>query len=282
MKKTKILTAIVLAIILLLSSFTTSIAYNEIVSVTLNGELLNFDVPPQTINGRTMVPMRKIFESLGAQVYWNESNQTVTAIKDSTTIFITIGKNQLTKNGEIITLDVPAQMINDRTLVPVRAVSEAFNCKVDWNDSIKQVSISTTNTPVTNEHHIISQDRYTDEDSLTTFIEALTLMIECDTGALKCLTGYLNSMNSSSTQKRYQELFFDYIHSAKKSANVAYDMSIVYKDLNPTTNDIVKIINCYDKMLNGGYNVIQLGDIISDEIMPCSDNIYYYIEKLIP
>lgn len=116
---------------------------NTNISVFLNGNEIIFDQPPVIQNGRTLVPLRAIFEALGATVDWDGNTRTVTATKGDTIVKITIGDNKLYKNGKVIELDVPAQIINDRTLVPVRAVSEAFDCKVDWDGETKTVIITT-------------------------------------------------------------------------------------------------------------------------------------------
>ena len=109
--------------------------------VKVDGELLKFDVPPVLQNDRTLVPFRAIFEALGATVDWDDETQTATVVKDNTTLKITVGDNKLYKNNDAIELDVPAQIINDRTLVPVRAVSEAFGCEVNWLDQTQTVVI---------------------------------------------------------------------------------------------------------------------------------------------
>ena len=113
------------------------------VTVVLNDYALTFDQPPIIIDGKTLVPLRAIFEALGATVDWNNDTQTVTSNKGNTAIRITIGDNKLYVNNNVTVLDVPAQIVNDRTLVPVRAISEAFGCNVDWNGETKTVSIST-------------------------------------------------------------------------------------------------------------------------------------------
>ncbi len=100
------------------------------------------DVPAQTINGRTMVPLRAIFEALGATVEWDDVTQTVTSTKGDITIKLQINSNILNKNNEEITLDVPAQLIDGRTMVPARAVAEAFNCQVGWDDATQTVTIT--------------------------------------------------------------------------------------------------------------------------------------------
>lgn len=113
------------------------------VTVVLNNYALTFDQPPIIIDGRTLVPLRAIFEALGATVDWNNDTQTVTSNKGNTTIKITVGDNKLYVNNNVTVLDVPAQIVNDRTLVPVRAISEAFGCNVDWDGNTRTVSIVT-------------------------------------------------------------------------------------------------------------------------------------------
>lgn len=112
------------------------------VSITLNGTPINFDVAPIIENGRTLVPLRAIFEALGAIVEWNDDTQTVTAQKDDITVSLQIGSNELIKNGhERITLDVSAQLIGGRTLVPTRAIAGSFGAVVEWDEDTKTVTI---------------------------------------------------------------------------------------------------------------------------------------------
>ena len=103
------------------------------VKVSLNGGFLEFDVAPSIINGRTMVPLRVIFEALSATVDWNSETRTVVSKKDDITISLTIDSDKMFINGKTVTLDCPATVIDGRTLVPVRAVSEAFGIGVEWN-----------------------------------------------------------------------------------------------------------------------------------------------------
>lgn len=115
------------------------------ISVYINDVRLDFDVPPQIIDGRTMVPMRKIFESLGAEVVWDQASQTATGKKDGTIVNVSINSTTLFKNGVPKALDVPPCIIDSRTLVPVRAIAESFDCKVDWISETRIVKISTIN-----------------------------------------------------------------------------------------------------------------------------------------
>ena len=120
--------------------FTVNLTKNII--VTLNGVVIAFDQPPIIENGRTLVPLRAIFEAMGADVDWNQSTQTVTAVRGEVTVSLTIGSNVLIKNGTNITLDVPAKIVNGRTLVPVRAIAESFGASVNWNANTRTVIIT--------------------------------------------------------------------------------------------------------------------------------------------
>lgn len=128
--------------VVIISVITSTFVYagNEI-KVTLNGIPIKFDVAPQMINNRTMVPLRAIFEALGAKVDWNDNTQTVVAKKDDTTVSATIGKKTMYINGKSKTMDVAPMLLNSRTLVPVRFVAEAFDCDVDWDEDNNLVSI---------------------------------------------------------------------------------------------------------------------------------------------
>ena len=112
------------------------------INVLLNGEAINFaDVAPQIINDRTMVPLRAIFEALGAEVSWDDATKTVTAKKDDVTIRMTIGADFFLKNDEKVSLDSPATIVDSRTLVPVRAIAESFGSTVGWIAESKTVAI---------------------------------------------------------------------------------------------------------------------------------------------
>ncbi len=125
-------------------SFTMSISAQEKpITVYLDGEQLTFDVDPILENGRTLVPMRVIFEALGAQVNWDGNTWTAIATKGDTKIVITIDSKQMLKNDQVVELDVPARLIDSRTLVPVRAVSEGMGADVQWDDKLWQVIITT-------------------------------------------------------------------------------------------------------------------------------------------
>lgn len=148
----KIQTVFLCAVITFSIMMVISVTANENITVNLNGKKLNFDVQPQIINGRTMVPMRKIFEELGAIVVWGEKNQQISAYTESCAIHTKIGDEQLSiREDELNTveLDVPPMIIGGRTLVPVRFIAEALNATVEWDEQNNTVNINSNNIPET-------------------------------------------------------------------------------------------------------------------------------------
>lgn len=113
------------------------------ISVTLNGQEIAFDVPPQLIDNRTMVPLRKIFEAMGAEVEWDNYTKTVTAVKGDERVIATVDNKNVYISGETKVLDVPPMIVDDRTLVPVRFVAESFGANVNWDEPTRTVIIMT-------------------------------------------------------------------------------------------------------------------------------------------
>lgn len=115
-------------------------------TVNLDGQQLSFDVPPTIEDGRTLVPLRAIFEVMGATVSWDQATQTATAVKSDTTVVLKIGSTTPTINGQVKQLDVPAKIVNGRTLAPLRFVGEAFGGTVEWNQASQLISITSVPT----------------------------------------------------------------------------------------------------------------------------------------
>lgn len=140
---------IVLAVMLLLAALP-ALAAGEI-TVTVNGEKIYFDQPPVVQNGRTLVPIRGVFEALGCTVSWNGANQQITIKNGDEEIVCWLSSDRYEKrrNGVLERegqFDVVPQAMNGRTLVPVRAISEAFDCDVEWNGDTSTVVINDADT----------------------------------------------------------------------------------------------------------------------------------------
>ena len=121
----------------------------EKITVLLDGEEVVFsDQSPVLVDDRTLVPMRAIFGAMGAMVFWDKYDDSVVAVKDTDMVELTIGEAEAKKNAQTVTLDVPAQLISERTMVPLRFVSEALGAQVDWIADTNTVDIHTVEKPV--------------------------------------------------------------------------------------------------------------------------------------
>ncbi len=116
--------------------------------VRLNDTILGFSKPPVMEDDRTLVPMRFLFEQMGAEVNWNDATQTVTvtiSARDGgeNTVTFSIDNNTAYVNGTETTMDVPARLINDQTFVPLRFLSENLGYTVEWDETTNTAIITT-------------------------------------------------------------------------------------------------------------------------------------------
>ncbi len=111
------------------------------IAVKIDDKNVSFDREPVLYHDRTMVPMRKIFEELGAKVYWDGENQVVTGERGNTTVKVSIGQNVMYVNDKAVTLDTAPFVLSGRTLVSARAVAEGLGCTVAWDGENNTVLI---------------------------------------------------------------------------------------------------------------------------------------------
>ena len=115
------------------------------VILNLNGnefEVSEGLMPPIILDNRTLVPVREVFELLGGEVYWDASEKRVDVKLGEKEISLWIDNKNAKVDGETITTDVPAKIINSKTMVPARFISEQGGLNVNWNNETKTVSIS--------------------------------------------------------------------------------------------------------------------------------------------
>jgi hypothetical protein len=134
--------SIVLILTLAVAGFASSPAAAQAVRVVVDGTAIAFDQPPVTIGGRVLIPLRGVFERLGAVVQWNPASNSVLATRGTSQIQLTIGSRAAFVNGRQVLLDVPPMVVGGRTLVPLRFVSEAMGASVDWEPSTRTVFIT--------------------------------------------------------------------------------------------------------------------------------------------
>lgn len=139
--------AIIIVMSLMLSCI--SVCAQDSITVLLDGQALSFDVQPQIINSRTMVPMRAIFTALGANVDWVEEHRLIIASKKTSIVTMMIDSpimhigNLETGEQRVIELDSPPVIVDSRTLVPVRAISDALGVEVGWDEATRSVILTT-------------------------------------------------------------------------------------------------------------------------------------------
>lgn len=114
------------------------------IRVIIDGEIMVFEQPPVMKNGSTLVPMRAIFERLGATLKWDAKTQSVAATKGDTSIELTLGSKAAKKNGQVINLDAPGQLVGSHTMVPIRFIGESLGATVKWDSATLTVYITTT------------------------------------------------------------------------------------------------------------------------------------------
>ncbi len=117
----------------------------SIYNIKINGELVPTDMPPVIIENRTLVPARAVFEKIGANVSWDGANQKVSLVLNDTSMEFRINDSNVKVNDKTVQLDVPAKIINDRTMLPLRFVGEQLNMKVGWFPNEALVTLDRTN-----------------------------------------------------------------------------------------------------------------------------------------
>jgi len=139
LRKSSKLFCLLLAILLLMG---VTVNAEQPIIVFLDGWQMQFDVQPTIIDGRIMIPMRVIFEGLGAEVEWDSSTRTITAIRGDLVIQTTVDEKIIDVGGSTVTMDVAPKIIDGRTFVPIRFVSESVGANVEWDSNTRTITIT--------------------------------------------------------------------------------------------------------------------------------------------
>jgi predicted RecA/RadA family phage recombinase len=146
MKKIKVFIFIFVMLMLLNTR-----AYANDIKVYVDSVEVKFDVLPIIEKGRTLVPMRAIFEALGAEIYWDEDTKTASAFKDDIAVAVQVNNIYANKNNNAVELDVAPKIVNNRMLVPLRFIGEAFGNIVNWDGDTRTVTVDSKDTEVSDE-----------------------------------------------------------------------------------------------------------------------------------
>lgn len=131
----------IFALFCALAALTVTASAEEEITVLVNGSRVAFDQPPIIVHDRTMVPMRAVFEKLNLMVQWFGEERRITAVDDDINITMFIDEPYIYVNGEGRRIDAAPIIVNDRTLVPLRAISESVGGQVEWDGTSRTVTI---------------------------------------------------------------------------------------------------------------------------------------------
>lgn len=126
---------------LALGAWASQLAYEEMedLSIVIDYDYKDFTRNPVNIEGRILLPMREFFETIGAEVKWNEENQEIHASYEDNKIFLKIGSHDSIVNGHFKSLDVAPCLIEDSTYVPLRFAAEALGYEIIWNSEYRSI-----------------------------------------------------------------------------------------------------------------------------------------------
>jgi hypothetical protein len=108
-------------------------------TILVNGKTMKIDQPPVIINGSTLVPVRFVIEQLGGAIKWDPKEQKVSILRGTQLIDFWVGKVDFIINGKATKSIAAPQIINVRTMVPLRVLSEKLGWKVTWNEKTKSI-----------------------------------------------------------------------------------------------------------------------------------------------
>ncbi|MGE5453931.1 MAG: stalk domain-containing protein [Methylocystaceae bacterium] len=143
--------AVIILILLWAISFHSQLAMassQPAITITVDSKLVKTEVSPIIRSGRTMVPLRAVGEALHLQVGWNPVNQTINLTGTGLNLILTIGNQNALLNNGPLQMEVPPFIVNGRTMVPLRFISEAIGCEVNWNEGKQLVAINSPPAPL--------------------------------------------------------------------------------------------------------------------------------------
>ncbi len=181
------------------------------ISVNLDGENVEFATQsPVIIEGRTLIPLRGVFEKLGYEIGWDGDTKTATFVKDLTIVKVAANAPQLTVEGRAYPLDVPAQIINGSMMLPLRAVGEATGLEVEWKSDTKTVVLSSESSEEKSEISVNNNNRSAELDEDIEFYIDLNI-------AVAFAYSYMDKM-------------FEFVNDNVDYENIDYDRLIKYNN----------------------------------------------------
>lgn len=283
--------AVVLSTVIVFSGY--GAVFAEGISVFMNGTPMTFDVSPQIIEGRTMVPMRTVFEKLGFEVEWFQYTQAIRAYnaERKITVEMTVGdakvlSDDATYGKKELTADVVPQIVEGRTLVPLRIVAEATGYKVEWNGEAKRVDICSTcwssEQDVENGNSGLNEKK----EKIVTESEALELLKkqyvtvswnEFEYSGLE-LNGYIYTVKKEIQDQHPGQEFM--LYAVNPYSAVEYDYmshAPIVNLLNPSLKPIAEEV-IQKRIKNNPVITLKDGESIMDKGYDLGDMIFYKVD----
>jgi len=245
---------------------------NNEIKISINGEYKTFDQMPVIVEGRTLVPMRGIFEALGMEVNWDDLSKTAIGKKDGKEIKITIGSTTAYVNGEAKTLDVGAQIINSRTMVPVRFISESLGAKVDWDGDLKTVYIqlatvlrrnvpkSTLNTGKDLNNLVYYGDDRNPDEVVAALPEGEVLISNEDLFSFKGLKSLEGYGKAEIVEVSHENFNKAYRVTMEKVPGTPYSTQLTFSVPKKFEKGDVVLMTAYMRTIDGGLNETDCGE----------------------
>ena len=193
---------------------------DDTTKVVVNGKEIVFtDQAPIIKNDRTMIPLRGVLETMGIDIVWNAEEQSITAERGDSYALFKIGETTLkTAEGEI-TLDIAPEIINDRTMIPLRAVTESFGAEVTWDADTKTVTITDENA-----NTVVESTKLTNEVKVADGTVLYTIDVEYPVLNDKCEAAGKKAVNEA-VKKSIEEAVAAGSEEIKKAAEEFYNSS---------------------------------------------------------
>lgn len=147
-----------IVVIFLLATSSALAQEAKVITLELDGQVIPTDVAPALIQDRTLIPGRALFEAMGGTVGWDGASQMVTVMVNGYRIQLTINSKIALVDQVEVELDVPAQLVNNRTMIPLRFVAEQAECKVQWDGAQQVVRVTSPSFDNTSEGSTDSND----------------------------------------------------------------------------------------------------------------------------
>lgn len=240
----------VLALSMILPSF---VMADEGIKVNVNGVKVEMDQVPIIENGRTLVPLRAVAEALGCEVVWDNTAKTASFVQGDVTAIVTVGENYILVGdgvyNEQFPIDTPAVIINSRTMIPLRALSECFGFDVKWDSASKTVDINSKAMDSSDTNAADEQETIAVKDNMAGKVEAYAKILSGTVSIIEAV-GYEN------------DTFTEVKENIEKIALEARTMS--YDELVAA----LSVLKEYDESLADMANDAGVSDIVKDYYEP--------------